>query len=385
MNRQKEIALLAASSMTVMAGATISPALPDIGVFFAHESNAEFWVKLILTLPALFIALGAPVVGWLIDRWRRKPVLLASVILYGAAGASGLYAPTLNTLLLGRIGLGLAVAGIMTCATTLVGDYFAGAARNRFLGLQSAAMSSGGVVFTLLGGFLAEVSWRAPFAVYLLAFVILPLLWHALDEPERVVEVAVNTTPKAVLPWGLLLWLYPLMLACQAIFYLIPVQLPFHLKGLLNTTGAQAGLAMALFNSCAMIAALRYRRLRERVSAQTIFVILFGLIGVGYLCLAQSATYRQVLGSMAIAGTGFGLLMPNISVWLLARAPEELRGRAVGGLTMCIFLGQFLSPFAVAWRTPTPSLAGVYGAGGVVSLFFALCFGAAAWRARNND
>ena len=266
MNRHKEISLLAASSMTVMAGATISPALPEIGVFFSYQPNADFWVKLVLTLPALFIALGAPVVGWLVDRWQRKPVLLGAVFLYGAAGASGLYAPTLNTLLLGRVGLGLAVAGIMTCTTTLVGDYFVGAERNRFLGLQAAAMSFGGVVFTLFGGFLADVGWRAPFAIYLLAFVILPLLWFALDEPKR--ELKVDEGTKAGLPFGLLALLYPLMFVCQVIFYLIPVQLPFHLKGLLNKGGALSGLAMALFNLCAVIAALSYRSWKEKVSYQ---------------------------------------------------------------------------------------------------------------------
>ena len=116
-----------------MAGAAISPALPGINAAFGTGPRSALLVKLVLTIPALAIALVSPLIGLLIDKWRRKPVLLGAVLLYGAAGSSGFFAPTLNALLLGRIGLGLAVAGIMTCSTTLVGDYFTGAERNRFL------------------------------------------------------------------------------------------------------------------------------------------------------------------------------------------------------------------------------------------------------------
>jgi MFS family permease len=381
----KEISLLLTSSMTVMAGAIISPALPEIRRFFAHEPNADFWARLVLTVPALFIALGAPLVGLLVDRWRRKPVLLGAVLLYGVAGSSGLYAPSLNSLLLGRIGLGLAVAGILTCSTTLVGDYFKGSQRTHFLGWQSAAMSFGGVVFVLLGGLLADLSWRAPFAVYLLAPAVLPLLWYAIDEPVRDKHRnEFHSEEAARLPWGLVALLFPLMWLCQVIFYLIPVQLPFHLKSLLDAPGSIAGAAMALFNFCAAMMALQYQRLKAKASYQTLFVLLFGLMGLGYIGIWQSSAYWQIFGSLFVAGTGFGLLMPNMGVWLLGSVPEALRGRAVGGLATAIFLGQFMSPLVAAPRPPVQTLAGLYGVAGLILLAFALCFAVAARQRRNS-
>jgi MFS family permease len=65
--------------MTVMAGATISPALPKIKVFFQSQADVEFWVKLLLTMPALFTAISAPISGVIIDRFRRKPLLIVVV------------------------------------------------------------------------------------------------------------------------------------------------------------------------------------------------------------------------------------------------------------------------------------------------------------------
>ena len=59
MNREitigKKIVLLLASSMTVMAGAIVSPALVEIGHAFADVKDARFLVPLLLTLPALFV------------------------------------------------------------------------------------------------------------------------------------------------------------------------------------------------------------------------------------------------------------------------------------------------------------------------------------------
>ena len=40
-----------------------------------------------------------------------------------------------------------------------------------------------------------------------------------------------------------------------------------------------------------------------------------------------------------------GLNYPNMSTWLMARIPSTMRGRASGGLSMSIFIGQFISPF----------------------------------------
>jgi MFS family permease len=49
------------------------------------------------------------------------------------------------------------------------------AAHAQFLGLQAAFMGLGGMVFLTLGGYLADLNWRLPFLIYLLAWLILQL------------------------------------------------------------------------------------------------------------------------------------------------------------------------------------------------------------------
>jgi MFS family permease len=64
--------LLLASTLTIMSGATISPALPAMRNAFSATPNADVLVQLVLTMLALFIAVGAPVTGAVVDRLERS-------------------------------------------------------------------------------------------------------------------------------------------------------------------------------------------------------------------------------------------------------------------------------------------------------------------------
>src|SRR6476619_1694780 len=62
-----KLTLLLVSSLTIMSIITISPALPQMTAAFSDVKNSAFLVKLVLTIPALMIALFSPVTGRLID------------------------------------------------------------------------------------------------------------------------------------------------------------------------------------------------------------------------------------------------------------------------------------------------------------------------------
>ncbi|MBE9080481.1 MFS transporter [Romeria aff. gracilis LEGE 07310] len=177
--------LLLASTLTVMSGATISPSLPAMQAHFSEVANSDFWVRLVLTVPALFIVIGSPLAGQIVDKVGRKPLLLGSAILYGFAGSSGFVLNSVFTILAGRAFLGLAVAGVMVSATTLIADYYQGDARANFMGLQAAFMGFGGVLFLSVGGFIADLSWRYPFLIYLFSWLLIPGILLAIYEPSR--------------------------------------------------------------------------------------------------------------------------------------------------------------------------------------------------------
>ena len=339
--------LLVTSSMTVMAGATIAPALPELKLEFAKVEHIDYLVRLVLTIPALFIALLAPLSGWLLDRTGRKSVMLSALFLYSLAGSSGLYLQSLGAILVGRALLGVAVEGLMTSTTTLIVDFFDDEERHRFMGLQSAFMGYGGVVFLIAGGLLADASWRAPFAVYMLGLLVLPFAWRIVSEPD--LEHEDDSAREAAgngrrLPVALILLIYFVVFFGFAVFYLVPTQLPFLLKSISDVSNAQVGLSIAINSLVAATVASQYARLRRNLSPVSIIALMFGLWGVGYWLVALSQSFWQVLAALSISGLGFGMLMPNLNVWMARLAPVRWRGRLMSGMTMSVFVGQFLSP-----------------------------------------
>jgi MFS family permease len=376
--------LLFTSTLIVMAAATIAPALPLIQVHFADEANVAFWVRLVLTLPALSIAGTAPIAGYFVDRIGRKKVLAVCTLLYGASGAAGYLAPTLSLLLASRALLGVSVGGLMTSVTTLIADYYTGEARSHFMGVQGGFMGLGGTASLALGGILAEIGWRVPFLIYSSAFAILPMILLALYEPlqaEKCVERqnpvsdaavcvaesmrpvdgdgAAGSTTGAAFPMRIAVLVYALMFGIQVIFYLMPVQLPFYLQGLTGATASQSGLALSVLTSFYAVASLQYGRVAARLDRLGVLALAFALMGVGYLLISIASGWAAIVLGLLLGGVGLGLMIPNLNVWLASESPPELRGRVLGGLTTATFFGRFLSPFV---GQPVSTAVGVGGA-----------------------
>lgn len=340
------LTLLAASLMTVMAGSTIAPALPAMAEHFAAEDPEGFWVRLVLTMPGLFAAIGAPLAGWIADRWGRTPLLRASLLLYGVAGFSGFLVESLPLLLIGRALLGLGVGGILTAVTTLIGDYYQGHERRRIMGLQSSSAGYGGVIFLLLGGALAEWRWDGPFLVYLLAFAVLPLSVAYLADRADLRSADEDSTGGGFPVRALMLYIMGFLV--MWLFYIVPIQLPFQMKELGVENTALVGAALACFNLAAATTSLFYRRLSGRFGYLGIFIWVHALWALGYVVIAHAASLPVLLFGIVLSGVGLGVVMPNLNTWASELVPAAWRGRVMGGLATSYFLGQFSSPFLIA-------------------------------------
>ena len=165
----QEVTLLLLSTLTVMIGTPLSPGLSKISDHFVVMENAEFLTKFSFTVPAITFALFALIIGFLIDKWGRKPVLISSIILYVISGSIGFFVDNLYVIIVSRAFLGIAAAGNMNSILTLIGDYYHGEKRDRILGFQVAIGALGSVALALIGGALFDVKWNYPFLVYLLS------------------------------------------------------------------------------------------------------------------------------------------------------------------------------------------------------------------------
>lgn len=370
--------LLAAASLTVMANATIAPSLPALRDHFIGAPGIGMLVGLVMTLPSLSVVLTGALAGVLCDRIGRRPVLLFAMLLYGLAGASGLLAQTIEQILIGRIFLGIANAGVMTATQALIADLYHGAARERFAGSQSSAMAVGGIVFLSTGGLLASIDWRYPFALYAASLVLLPLAAFQLREPPRVSRAAADVTE--AFPWSFVIGIAVLAGFGMLTFYMIPVKLPFYLRELGVSSPAIAGLGIASCTVTSAFTSFFYSRIKRGFSPEAIYAIAFSIMGLGYAVIAAAGTAWVAVAGVTFAGLGLGLLMPNQVVWLMSRTPAGARGRAAGIMTTAIFLGQFLSPLYSGPLAEATSLATAYGVTAAALGLVAVTMVSLAWK-----
>lgn len=395
--------LLLTSTLIVMVTGVLVSALPSVQAHFADVPNVAFWVRLVLTLPSLLIALVAPIAGYVVDNIGRKMVLVISTLVYGISGLAGYLAPTLTWLLISRAALGIAVGGLITSVTTLIADYYAGGARGRFLGLQAAFMGFAGTAWLALGGVLADVSWRVPFLAYALAFILLPLILLALHEPPFVKQCvekapplpdtgacvaeslrATQSIPVEVVavsaPMRLILFVYLMVMGIQVILFLLPMQLPFYLLQSMGASASRSGLAIAAMSGAYALAAMQYGRVASRLDHSEVLVVAVSLIGAGYFAIWTAGGWAFMVSGLVVAGIGQGLLSPNLSVWLAEATPPALRGRVLGGLTTATFLGIFVSPIIAQPMVTTMGFRMLCLSAGVLLLTMAALF----WGRRNQ-
>ncbi|MEU0535465.1 MFS transporter [Amycolatopsis tolypomycina] len=361
--------LLGVSTMTIMASATITPALPGMERHFAAEPHAQLLVRLVLTLPGLAIMVAAPLLARLGDRTGRVPVLACCLLLYTVGGGSGLVLDSLPWLLAGRALLGVGIAGVMTTSTALLADHHPAADHGRVLGLQGAAMGFGGVVALLLGGLLAAASWRGPFAVYLLA---LPLLLLVLRfVPEAATQPDTGAAPAAS-PWQpRLLGLYVVMFLGVVVFYTVPTQAPFWLAKVGGAGPAVTGALIAAVNLVMTLVGLNFRRLRARWDFPALAIVLFTAFAAGLVLVGSASSLGVAALGMVVVGAGIGLLNPTVNGWVVASVAPGARTRALGLLTSALFLGQFASPLLAQPVADGVGLGWTFGCAGIAAAVIA--------------
>ncbi len=356
-NGALKLTVLLVSSLTIMSVITISPALPAMSSEFSGLPNGQFIVQMVLTIPALFIAITSPIAGILIDRYGRLKLLWASMVLYAIAGTGGFYLENLYQILISRAILGIAVGMSMTIVITLIADYFEGQERQKFTGIQVAFMSMGGIVLVSLGGFLTDISWRTPFLIYALSLVFLPMAILHLYEPkvEKRVQQSGHQPKTPSIIWLLvfntmIMWI---------IFFILPVHLPFHLKALGVEKNALIGIAVAVSTLFSAVSAFSYSKIKGKLTYYSIFFAGYLIMAIGLALTSWATSYGMVLVAMSFAGFGIGMMIPNTNLWVMQIAPPEIRGKVIGKLTMFWFMGQFLSPIItlpLAKRFSLPSI-----------------------------
>lgn len=86
------------------------------------------------------------------DRLGRKRLLVVATVMYAILGTAPLWLDSLVAIVAARALVGVTEAAIMTCCTTLLGDYYSGRQRDRYLAMQTMCAAISATAFFVLGG-----------------------------------------------------------------------------------------------------------------------------------------------------------------------------------------------------------------------------------------
>lgn len=336
-----KLTLLLVSTMTIMSGTAIVASLPMIKEHFINESNAELFSRIILTAPAISIALFAPWTNTIASFFGKKRTLLISLLLFGLFGVMGAWMSSIEGMVVSRLLFGLSVALMMSLSLSFVGDFFDESERTSYLGYQNTFVALGGVVFMAGGGLLAQWSWQGAFYIYGFGWIVALLAWLYLKEPPaHEVQSESLRSVHVMRHWPIFIT----ALATMSVFYMVPTQLPYLLHEKYEMSPSDVGFLMATVTFVSAITSLFYSKIRRFWNVRKIYTFLFTIQGVGFIGISYSQNYAQFNLALILIGIGVGLVIVNTNSWLLESAQAYERLKATGWLSSAIFLGQFLSP-----------------------------------------
>lgn len=365
------VLLLAGSIMAVLGAVLIAPVLPQMTREFASTPGVNVLVPIVLTAPALMIGLTAPFAGFIVDAIDRKRLLLVAMVAYSVFGTMPLYLSSLTSIVGSRVLVGLCEAAIMTCCTTLIGDYWSGTKRSKYLGLQTLVAALAATVFLVVGGILGASGWRNPFWLYLVAAVIAIPMAKYLWQPARPAGRAAGRRLEPM-PWRIMLTPCLVTIFGGIVFYALIVQLAFVLTDAGITSTAVIGGIAAAMSLATAAGAVAFGRL-SRFSPHTLLPVEFGLTAVGLLVVFATDSVPVIALGAVLTGFGTGMVLPTLLTWAVNDLTFLQRGRGTGLFTGTLFIGQFISPLilaglAVAAGGLQPALGVLGGASAAVAL-----------------
>ncbi len=354
--------IFASATLTIMAGSIIAPVLnlmrDGLGV-------GPTEVGRIITTHGLFMAGFSPLMGAIIDRKGVKKTYIITLICYGLAGGSGLLINSFWVLLISRAFLGIALAGIYTAINVLILNMYEGVERDRVMGWRGTAQSFGGAAYPVIGGLLGGLSWRFPFAVYLLAIPIGLCAMAAI--PKSSIqhsaghETNESTSVFKVFKENPILWvIYGLMLFGNILLYVIVIYLPQFLEGFGITSSFHISLFISFMTTSGALTSFIYGRIRSRFTYHGIVTFALALWVVLFTIISQASDIRMILVGIALFGVSMGLVMPTVMVWIGEVVPHSFRGRFSSYLGSSGYIGQFLSPYVFAPVYTLVAIRGVF-------------------------
>jgi MFS family permease len=341
-------ALLASSLVFFIAGGLVLPVAPRFARDEIGATGAAFGIA--IGLYSLAALAARPVVGWVADRFGRRPLLVIGALLTAAGTGLTLLVSTLLPFVAVRAILGVGEAAFLVAMLAAAADLAPPGRTGEAISLASLALWLGVAIGPVIGESLLGSGGGVDYAPVWIAAALLSgvagLIALLVPEtrPVRALTADGAPRPRAPLfhPAGLLPGILVLC-ASWGMAGFIPF-LPLHAA---NLGAAGAGPALAIYGGIIVVVRLFGARLPDRLGAGRLTAVALAIIAVGLFLLGVLPGYPGLLAATAVFAVGIALVFPAIISLAIQRVPADERGSVVGTTSVFLDLAFGLAPVAL--------------------------------------
>ena len=346
------IGIWSVSALTSLPGLAVSPILGELSTIFPHATELD--IQMLTSLPSLLIIPFVLLAGKLAEKRDFIRLLRVGLWLFAASGVLYLFSSRMWQLMAVSALLGIGAGLIIPLSTGLISRYFTGEYRVRQFGYSSAITNMTLVVATAVTGYLAEVHWRLPFAVYLLPLISLVLSAYLKKDAASVtikqaaaIIPPIQSTPVISGKYGIhIRHLVQLMLFYGLVTYVVlavTFNLPFLMEAHHFSSG-NSGLMISLFFLAIMAPGFMLDSLVNLLGNKTKLYSLLD-IAIGLVLIGISPTEWLIVPGCILVGLGYGIIQPLIYDKTVDTAIPQKTTLALAFVMVMNYLAILLSPF----------------------------------------
>lgn len=340
--------ILSSQAMLLTFGpALLVPILPLIVAAYPAQTDIDYWASLLVTVPSLCIALFSILAGFLGDRIGRRRLLLGGLAAYGLCGLLPLILTDFTLVFASRVALGIAQAIIVTISATMIGDYFGGKSRDRWLAAISVFASLAGIAGIAASGWIAgRYGWRASFWLYGLGLVYLPLMLTLTWEPERHIAASASRAASKI-PFAFMAGVCTMTLLGGIFFYAATVQIGHAFAAFGFGDAARMGSWIAVASVGVPVGAMLFS-VMTRLTTGLLLALEFAVFGASFAALPHIISEPLFVAAFFTSLVAAGLLMPTLISWAINGLAPEVRGICVGIFQSTFALSSFCSGLVIS-------------------------------------
>lgn len=369
-NINRLIAIYSLSMANALVGTGISPALSAISAYFSDAP--QVLIQMVVSLPSLLVMVVSTFYSPLTNRVSMRNICVLALGLFTVGGMWGYFVENIYMLIFTRVLVGLAYGLMLPMSTGLVSYFYEKEEQQRLNGNVVVIAALVSILFMVVVGYLASISWRMCFLSYSFG---IPCMWYC----WKFIPNVTLKSPKNKISFGLVKRVFPFavgMVSTMIMYFALLNNCSRIVLAEGTVNPAIIGMITSIQTVATTVTAMFADKLKKACGQKLRFVIWgFGVISALALSVPYSLVFL-IIGLLSFGVTlGLAVGTFNASAALVCEKEESLSATAV--ISFSRSLGQFSSPLVMAAAQALTGIQNIrfpYYASGVLAVVMILYF-----------